>query len=236
MTAHDPQPVLRMQDVGIYYGKGGLLRNRNGRWVLRGISFDLYHGESLGVIGRNGIGKSTLLRTMAGIIAPDEGRVAIQPGKRAALLSLRTGFSPQLSGRENIYLSAMMQGMGYEEVRAKVEDIIAFTGIGNEIDDALETYSDGMKARLGFAISIQIQPDILLLDEVLGVGDAVFRKKSAEAMRARIRSDQTVVLVSHNAETIRDLCTRAVWIDGGTIRAAGDVDAVLAEYGAAAKA
>lgn len=230
MTASTGTPLIRLQDAGVCYGRRGLFRQPPGRWVLRHLSFDLHKGESLGVIGRNGTGKSTLLRLMARIIRPDEGRVIMQKGKRASLLSLRTGFLPHLSGRENIFLSAMLQGLEYGEVSEKLEDIIRFSELGDEIHNRLATYSDGMTARLGFAISMHIDPDVLLVDEVLGVGDARFRQKSADALKARIRSEQTVVLVSHNPDTIRDLCTRAIWIDKGIVCAEGDVDAVLQAY------
>lgn len=232
MSTKEPNnaPLMRLKDIGVYYGRKGWLRNKHGRWVFRHISFDLHKGESLGVIGRNGIGKSTLLRLMAGIIVPDEGKLIRAQGMRASLLSLRTGFLPHLSGRENIVLSGMVQGMQYDEVRSQMESIIEFTEIGDEIDEPLMTYSDGMAARLGFSVSMHIKPDIMLVDEVLGVGDSHFRQKSAEALKARLRSDQTVVLVSHNPDTIRDLCTRALWIEGGEIRAEGDVDVVLEEY------
>lgn len=230
MSAALKKPVLQLRNVGVYYGRSGLLRNKNGRWIFKDISLDLQHGESLGVIGRNGIGKSTLLRTMAGIIAPDAGTVQLQRNKKAALLSLRTGFSPMLSGRDNILLSGMLQGMDYKEMQERMQHIIAFSGVGEQIDAPLDTYSDGMKARLGFAISTQIKTDVLLLDEVLGVGDASFRKKSASVMKERIRSDQTVVLVSHNPDTIRELCTRAIWIEDGKIAAEGDVGHVLEAY------
>lgn len=227
MTA---ETLLRAERIGVYFGTHGLMRNKKGKWIFRNLNFQIYQGESLGVIGRNGIGKSTLLKTLAGIISPNEGYVKLAQNKKAALLSLRTGFVPQLSGRTNIFISAMMQGMNYNDVKLILNDVIEFSEIGKDIDLPLENYSDGMKARLGFSIGMQVKPDIFLIDEVLGVGDAVFRKKSAEAMKELVLSDQTVVLVSHNPDTIKDLCTRAIWIENGSIMAEGQPENVLLQY------
>lgn len=230
-TAQDKQAVLSLKHVGVNYGIGiPFQKKRVNRWVLEDISFDLYKGESLGVIGRNGIGKSTLLRVMAGITRPNRGEVKLKKGCRAALLSLSAGFMPELSGRENVFLSALLLGVPMAEIKRRYDDIVAFAELEEFIEEPVMTYSSGMKARLGFAIGMQIQPDILLIDEVLGVGDAAFREKSAEAMKARIRSDQTVVLVSHNATTIRQLCTRAVWIEAGITQAEGNADEVMGAY------
>lgn len=227
----DNQPLLSLRHVGVNYGIGiPFQRKRPNRWVLDDISFDLHKGESLGVIGRNGIGKSTLLRVMAGITKPNRGEVVLKKGSRAALLSLNAGFMPELSGRDNIFLSALLLGVSKAEIKRRFDDIVAFAELEDSIDEQMATYSSGMKARLGFAVGMQIQPDILLIDEVLGVGDAAFRQKSAEAMKDRIRSDQTVVLVSHNANTIRELCTRAVWIENGVTCAEGKADEVMTAY------
>lgn len=224
-------PVLRLQNVGVSYQRHSGLFRRERFWALRDVSFNLYHGESLGVIGRNGAGKSTLLQILAGIINPDKGQIQ-RASLRAALLSLRIGFIPYLTGRENAILSAMLMGIHRREIERDMDEIFSFAELEEFIDQPLHTYSSGMKARLGFAVAFRSDPDILLVDEVLGVGDADFRKKSTELMRQKISSDKTVVIVSHSASLIRDLCDRAVWIDKGETRGEGDADEVLALYAA----
>ncbi|MBM3616932.1 MAG: ABC transporter ATP-binding protein [Alphaproteobacteria bacterium] len=230
-TQKTEKPILSLKGVGVNYGKSfSFRRKRLDRWVLQDISFDLMPGESLGVLGRNGIGKSTLLKTMAGVIAPDAGEVKLKKGCSASLLALGTGFMPELTGRENVFLGGMLIGMKAGEIRKRFDEIVAFAELEEAIDMPYYTYSSGMKSRLGFALSIQRNPDILLLDEVLGVGDVAFRKKSADALKERILGEQTVVLVSHNGQTIRELCNRAIWIEQGVIRMAGDPDQVVTEY------
>lgn len=194
------------------------------------MSLTLTKGESLGVIGRNGMGKSTLLKVMAGILRPDRGQITRQLNCRAALLSLQVGFVPHLSGRENIFLSGLLLGLRYGEIEALYPQIVSFAELEPAIERPVSTYSDGMRARLGFAISFQMDPEILLVDEVLGVGDAAFREKSSNMMKRRIHSDRTVLLVSHNANTVRDLCTRAVWIEEGVTVAEGPTDEVMRDY------
>jgi lipopolysaccharide transport system ATP-binding protein len=198
-------------------------------WALQDVSFELYRGETLGIVGRNGAGKSTLLRVLAGIITPERGKV-VGNGYQASLLSLQVGFVPHLTGRENAILSGLLLGLHRREVEAAINEIIEFAELAEFIDEPVRTYSAGMKARLGFAVAFQANPDVLLIDEVLAVGDAEFRKKSAAAMRERIQSDKTVVLVSHNAPTLRELCDRAVWIENGVSRAEGSTEVVLRQY------
>jgi lipopolysaccharide transport system ATP-binding protein len=224
-------PLLTLEHIGVNYGLSRFgQRKYENRWVLRNINFTLHKGESLGVIGRNGIGKSTLLKVMAGIMSPDEGAVRLQPGCRAALLSLHAGFIEDLPGKQNVYLSGLLHGMTIEAIKAKFNEIVAFAELEDAIHRPVKDYSDGMKARLGFAISMQINPDILLVDEVLGVGDAIFRKKSADTLKARIQSEQTAVLVSHNPDTIKELCSHALWIENGGIQAYGSAEEVIARY------
>lgn len=230
MTADRTQPLLSLNRVGLAFRSGGLsLRSPPPFWVLKDVSFTLHHGETLGVIGRNAAGKSTLLRLLAGIIKHDRGDF-VNHGHTAALLSLQTGFVPYLTGRQNAILSGILLGLRRREVEARMDAIIDFSELGDFIDAPLSTYSSGMRARLGFAVAYQVEPDILLIDEVLGVGDESFKAKSTEAMHARIRSDKTIVLVSHSAATIRELCDRAVWIEDGVTRAAGAVEEVTAAY------
>lgn len=223
-------PLLSLSGVGVAFRPGGLrLRPRPPFWVLQDIGFELFPGETLGVIGRNAAGKSTLLRLLAGIIKHDRGTL-INRAHSVSLLSLQTGFVPYLTGRENAILSGILLGLRRREVEARMAAIIAFSELGAFIDQPLSTYSAGMRARLGFSVAYQVEPDILLIDEVLGVGDEEFRAKSTQAMHERMRSDKTIVLVSHHPGTIRDLCDRAVWIEAGTTRAVGAPAAVLSAY------
>lgn len=224
------QPILSLEHVGVNYNSSLLRRPRHDFWALEDVSLKLYAGDSLGVVGRNGMGKSTLLRVMAGILQPDRGSITRAAKIRAALLSLQVGFVQHLSGRENIFLSGLLLGLRYAEIEAMLPHIVAFAELEGAIHKPVGTYSDGMRARLGFSISFQMNPDILLVDEVLGVGDASFREKSSAMMKRRLQSDRTVVLVSHNPATIRDVCTRAVWIEGGRTMAEGDTRAVMREY------
>lgn len=207
----------------------------NKYWALKDVSFDVYHGETLGVIGRNGAGKSTLLRVLADIISPDRGRVQ-RNGCSVAMLSLQLGFIPHLTGRENAILSGMLMGLRRFEVEKVMEAIIDFSELEEFIDEPVRNYSAGMRARLGFSVAFQADPDVLLVDEVLGVGDVEFRRKSAQAMREKIKSNKTVVLVSHTPQSVRELCDRAVWIDQGVSQCDGSVEEVMGEYLGAMKA
>lgn len=225
--------LLSLDGVGVaYWRRQGLLR-RTAYWALREVSFDLYRGETLGVIGRNGVGKSTLLKVIAGIIDPDRGRVLRHQPALASLLTLQVGFVNHLNGRQNAILSGLMLGLSRAEMEARMAEIIAFAELEDAIDQPVHSYSAGMRARLGFSVSLLASPDILLIDETLGVGDASFRQKSAAAIKAKIRSDQTVVVVSHSAGQLRALCDRLVWIEDGRSRAEGPVERVLPAYEAA---
>ncbi len=215
---------LRNVAVG-YQRRMGLLR-REPFWALKDVSFDLFRGETLGVIGRNGSGKSTLLQLLAGIILPDRGTLR-RNAQRAALLSLSLGFKGTLTGRQNAVLSGMLHGLRRHEIERCLPAIEEFAELGDFMDQPVRTYSAGMRARLGFSVAILADPDILLIDEVLGVGDAEFRRKSSEALRTRIKADRTVVLVSHNTSTISLLCDRAVLIEDGGVTADGDTAVVI---------
>ncbi|MBI1733472.1 MAG: ABC transporter ATP-binding protein [Gammaproteobacteria bacterium] len=224
------QPVLTMSNVGVCFSRRRGLFDQQKIWAVRDVSLDVRHGETLGVIGRNGVGKSTVLRVMAGIINPDSGVLKNYGGYSVSLLALQVGFLSYLTGRENIFLSGMLLGMGRAEISGKLDEIVAFSELDEVIDYPVKTYSLGMKARLGFAISFHADPDVLLIDEVLGVGDAQFRAKSTTAMRGKILSNRTAVLVSHNLEMIGEMCDRVVWLENGTTRALGATDDVLREY------
>lgn len=200
--------------------------------ALHGISFEIKRGEIVGLVGRNGSGKSTLLRVLAGIFEPDSGSVDLH-GSTVSLLALGVGFLKELSGRENIYLSAMLLGFTKQEIDAQIDEIIAFSELGDFIEKPVRTYSSGMNSKLGFAITAILKTDIVLVDEVLSVGDAKFKKKSFNKMMELI-SDQsrTVVIVSHDAKTIRQLCSTVVWLHDGDIRMVGPAAEVMDAYSA----
>lgn len=229
MTISEQTPVIRLTDVGYYFQKRKGFFSKERFWALKQVDFSLYKGESLGVIGRNGAGKSTLLKLLAGITNPDKGSLQ-NFGYSASLLSLQAGFVPYLTGRENVLLNGMILGVKKSEILNHMEDIYEFSGLNSFFDQPIHTYSSGMKARLGFSIAFQLDPDIFLLDEVLGVGDETFKQKSSKKMKEKIRSEQTVVLVSHSLLTIKELCDRAVWIESGISRAEGKPEEVIAEY------
>jgi lipopolysaccharide transport system ATP-binding protein len=223
------QSLVSLRDVSVSYAKRRGVAGHDRQWVLKDLCFDLFRGETLGVIGRNGAGKSTLLKVLAGIIAPDSGRV-VNNGARATLLSLQVGFANQLTGRENAILSGMLLGLHKGEIEDRIEEIKSFSDLSDAFDQPVGTYSTGMRARLGFATAFQCDPDILLIDEVLGVGDKEFRKKSTAAMRLKLTSSLTAVLVSHNEQTIQELCDRVIWIENGHIQQQGNPEEVLKSY------
>ena len=227
----DDTLLLSLEHVGLYYSRRQGFLKRSRYWALKDVSFDLHAGETLGVIGKNGVGKSTLLRVLAGIMAPDTGKVVVhRPDLRISLISLGAGFVPFLSGRENAILNGMMLGATRKEILSRMDDILAFSELDEFFDEPVNTYSTGMRARLGFSVALYLEPDVILLDEVLGVGDEAFRKKSTAAMKQRIRSDKTVVMVSHQVPLLRELCDRIVWIEAGETRAQGKVPDVLDAY------
>jgi lipopolysaccharide transport system ATP-binding protein len=223
--------VMELEHVGVSYPRGRSLlpSRRTPFWALKDISMRVFAGETVGIIGRNGAGKSTLLRLMAGIIKPDKGRFR-NLARSSSLLSLQLGFSPHLTGRENIRLGGLLQGLSRDHIEQRIDAIIEFAELEEFIDEPIGSYSSGMRARLGFSTAIHIDPDVLLIDETLGVGDAAFQKKSKAAMKELIRSDKTVVLVTHSTGTIRALCDRAVWIVKGRVRRHGDVSEILDAY------
>lgn len=224
------QPILQVKNVGLTYKKRGSLINAFQHHALKDISFDLFKGETLGILGKNGGGKSTLLRILAGIVNPSSGQVICAPQTTRALLTLGLGFIPSISGRENAIYSAMLQGIPRNIARTLVDDVEEFTELGEFFDQPVETYSSGMKARLGFATAMYTKVDILFIDEVLSVGDAHFRKKAEAAMLNKLTGEQTCVFVSHNSDQINKVCSRAIWIDEGVIREEGDTATVAHHY------
>jgi lipopolysaccharide transport system ATP-binding protein len=198
-------------------------------WALRNIDLEIRPGEMVGVIGRNGSGKSTLLKVLSRITEPTEGRAEIK-GRVASLLEVGTGFHNELTGRENIQLNGAILGMKRAEIKSKFDDIVEFSGIGKFLDTPVKRYSSGMYVRLAFSVAAHLEPDILIVDEVLSVGDAEFRKKSLGKMDSVAREGRTVLFVSHNMPSIRELCNTAVLLDHGSVTNRGDVSQVINDY------
>lgn len=232
MTMQKQEPVISLSGVGFAYPASvkGVLFSREKFWALKHISFEVKQGEVLGVVGRNGAGKSTLLKLLAGITVPDAGCIRFRPDLRSTLLSLQAGFEPHLTGRENAMLSGMLLGMRRKEVQQKMGDIVALADLGDFIDQPLRTYSTGMRARLGFATAFHTDTDIMLLDEILSVGDVHFSRMTRERMEERIYSHKTAILVSHSEKVVKDLCPRLIWIEKGELREDGDTDQVWKKY------
>jgi len=219
--------LLRLKNIGVSYRPNKMFGKRH--CVLQDVSFDIMKGETLGVIGKNGAGKSSLMKVLARIINPDEGEIS-GIVNRVQLLSLQVGFVPELSGRENAILSSLLLGLRKKEIIEKMEQIVLFSGLGDAIDDPIKTYSSGMRARLGFSVSCQADPDLLLIDEALGVGDKDFRQKSRDVIVQRMKSDKSFVLVSHNEATVLEYCQRVIWIENGRVVMSGDAGTVIGEY------
>lgn len=197
--------------------------------ALDKISFKIYPGESVGIVGNNGAGKSTLLKMITGVAFPDAGKITVK-GRVAALLELTAGFSNEMTGRENIYLKGYLLGLKDKEIKGMEDRVVEFADLGEYIDQPVRTYSSGMKMRLGFAININIEPDILVVDEALSVGDANFKKKCKNKIKELIKSGTTVLFVSHNKENVEEVCNRAIYLQKGTIIADGTVPDVLKIY------
>ncbi len=198
-------------------------------WALRDISLTIDGGAFFGLVGHNGSGKSTLLRLMAGIHRPTTGKIEAR-GRLSALLELGSGFHPELTGRENVFLNGAMLGLSRRQMAAAMDDIIDFSGIGDQIDVPVKIYSSGMYMRLGFSVAVNVEPEILLVDEVIAVGDEEFQQRCLNHMQQLRCGGTTIVLVSHDAALVRRLCDRVGWLDGGRLRAVGDPDEVLDSY------
>lgn len=198
--------------------------------AVRGISFNVTQGEILGVVGKNGSGKSTMLRAIAGIFSADEGTIDLH-GHSVSLLSIGVGFQKKLTGRENVYLSGLLLGFTEEQIREKMKEIIGFSELGDFIDKPVKTYSSGMYSKLAFSITAILETDIMLIDEVLSVGDSKFKKKSYKKMKQLINNkERTVIIVSHSTETLQKLCDKILWLHEGEIRMVGTPEDVLPQY------
>ena len=249
------QPILEVRKLGKQYRVRGFSRidptlgeavvkatksslgRRNGNtedhddllWVLKDVSFEVMPGEVVGIIGRNGAGKSTLLKILSRIIKPTTGEVDIY-GRVGSLLEIGTGFHPELTGRENVYLNAAIIGMGREEIKRKFEEIVTCAEIERFLETPVKYYSSGMYVRLAFAVAVHFEPEILILDEVLAVGDAAFRDKCQVKMREVSRKGRTVFYVSHDLTSVQQLCGRALLIESGQLIDEGDPISVTANY------
>jgi len=208
------------------------LRGRGGYdylWALDGVSFSLQDGDVLAVIGRNGAGKSTLCLALSGIIQPDRGRVEVR-GWISTLLALGAGFIKNLSGRDNIYLNGALLGLSKVEIDEKFDEIVDFAELEEFIDVPIRQYSSGMLARLGFSVAVSVTPEILIIDEVLGVGDEAFRRKCQERMKELMESSKAIIIVTHNSEFAKALCNKALWLKRGKVKEYGDVEPVVGGY------
>lgn len=233
--------AIEVRNLSIYYKniqsysiKQSLFRFKKSRaerfQAVKSVSFDVEQGKILGIIGKNGSGKSTMLNALAGIFAPDEGTIDLK-GHSVSLLSIGVGFQKAMTGRENIILSGLLLGFSEEFVRSKMDEIIEFAAIGKFIDMPVRTYSSGMYSKLAFSITAILETDIMLIDEVLSVGDQRFKKKSYEKMRSLISNkDRTVVIVSHNLSTLETLCDEVMWMNDGQIVKIGNPQDILEEY------
>jgi lipopolysaccharide transport system ATP-binding protein len=207
----------------------GRPRDADDFWVLRDISLEIEPGDFFGLIGHNGSGKSTLLRLMAGIHRPTEGEIESE-GRLSALLELGSGFHPDLTGRENVFLNGAMLGFTRRQMATSMDRIIDFSGIGDFIDEPVKIYSSGMYVRLGFAVAVNVDPEILLVDEVIAVGDEEFQRRCMEHMEKLRAAGTTIVLVSHQTQLMRDLCDTVGWLDHGRLRALGPAEEVVDSY------
>lgn len=198
-------------------------------WSLKDINFEVKEGEVLGIVGKNGAGKSTLLKILSKITAPTTGEISIK-GRVASLLEVGTGFHPELTGRENIFLNGTILGMTKQEVSSKLDEIVEFSGVAKYLDTPVKRYSSGMLVRLGFAVAAHLEPEILIVDEVLAVGDADFQKKCIGKMKDVSGEGRTVLFVSHNMAAVRSLCSKAIFLENGLVREYGEVNSIVDSY------
>ncbi|MEU6246369.1 ABC transporter ATP-binding protein [Glycomyces sp. NPDC047010] len=240
------EPIIQARDLGICFAKGkqkkGRVKdlfvrraaNKQGAqaqdfWPLRHVNFDIFPGDAVGIIGRNGTGKSTLLRLITGVLIPDEGYVR-REGRVAPLIALSAGFSGDLTGRENVNLVAALHGMTTKEIKAKFDEIVDFSELEDFIDTPVKYYSSGMKVRLGFGVITQLPHPILLVDEALAVGDAAFKRKCQQVIKGLLDQGRTLVFVSHSEGDLKKYCERGIFLDAGTLETDGTVAEALAAY------
>ena len=198
-------------------------------WALQHVDLKVKEGTTLGIIGRNGSGKSTLLKLISRILKPDAGTISVN-GKVAALIELGAGFHPELTGRENVIINGIILGLTKSEIKVKLDEIVDFAELHDYIDDPVRTYSSGMYMRLGFSVAVHVDPEILLIDEVLAVGDAAFTRKCTDRMNYFKRRGKTIILVTHNLEMVKSWCDEAIWLDGGLLKLRGKPCDVVEAY------
>ena len=238
-----PLPAIVLEDLWKTYrvpaprtarGLRGWLRRPPGQplHAVRGVTLEVVEGEVFGVVGRNGAGKSTLLRILSRITEPSRGQVVVY-GTTASLLEVGTGFHPEMTGRENVYLNAAIHGLRRAEVRRRLDSIVEFSGVGDLLDLPVKRYSSGMYLRLAFSVAAHLEPDVLIVDEILAVGDAEFQRRCLGRLQSLRELGRTVVFVSHDLHAVRQLCTRAAWMDAGEVRATGSAADVVGRYLAA---
>jgi ABC-2 type transport system ATP-binding protein len=238
------KPIISLRDVGVQFSinrrrkrsvrdlllKGKLGADSPGEfWPFRHVGFDIYPGEAIGVVGRNGQGKSTLLSVIAGVLLPDEGEVSVHAGV-APLIQITGGFEPELTGRENIRLVAGLHGMSTKEIDLNFEDIVEFAEAGAFLDTPFKHYSNGMKVRLAFSVVSQLSEPILLVDEVLAVGDKAFRQKCLKRIESLLADGQTLFFVSHSEGLLKRFCERGLYLEGGQLRMDGPIDEVIEQF------
>jgi ABC-type polysaccharide/polyol phosphate transport system ATPase subunit len=243
-TGLDLEPVIRLENITVSYRapeerigtfKEFAIRSlkRQVRYqqfmALNNVSLELYHGEIFGLVGRNGAGKSTLLKVISRVLIPTQGRVWMR-GRVSPLLELGAGFHPELTGRENVFLNGTLLGHSRREIDARMDDILDFAELGNFIDAPIRTYSSGMLARLGFSVATAWEPEILIIDEILAVGDQAFRLKCYDRMQSFKANGTTILIVTHDMNSVRSLCTRAAWLERGVLRAVGPANEVVDGY------
>ena len=222
--------IFNLQNIGMCYRKAASLPWKGNKfWALHDVSFEVCRGQTVGIIGRNGAGKSTLLKVMAGIIKPDKGKIT-RAKVTITMQSLGAGFDPRLTGRQNIFLNGLLLGMEKKHIQKCVDKIIELADIGSFIDEPIKHYSDGMRSRLGFSIAYYVDTDVMLIDEALAAGDQAFTEKSSELIKEKIKSDRTVVLVSHSIPTVRELCDRLIQIENGHSLPELSVDETIDRY------
>ncbi|AHF93276.1 ABC transporter [Opitutaceae bacterium TAV5] len=227
------KPIISLRNAGVCYRPPKTIFSKAKKeiWALRSLNLDIYEGEKLGIIGRNGSGKSTLMRVLTKIYNLDEGEIIFhKPNAHVELLSLGVGFEGILTGRENAILNGMLMGKTRSYMLEHIDAIHDFSGLGEFFDYPVYTYSTGMNVRLGFSTAMEIDPDILLVDEVLGVGDQVFMEKSTKALKTKFTGNRTVILISHQPANIKTLSTRAIWLEKGMILSEGSPAEVIKFY------
>jgi ABC-type polysaccharide/polyol phosphate transport system ATPase subunit len=221
------QRIPSLKEYAIHWMRGALSYEK--LWALRDVSLTIRQGERVGIVGRNGAGKSTMLKVISRVLKPSAGTAEIH-GRLSPILELGTGFDHELTGYENIYLNALLLGRQRKEIDEKIEAIVDFSGLGDFIRAPIRNYSSGMIARLGFSIATAWLPDVLVLDEVLAVGDASFTDRCQQRLNEFHESGTTVLMVSHNAQAVRESCSRCIWLDAGRLRADGPTEEILALY------